>query len=192
MRHTPRSASSLARARGFGTLIGNGWLREPPADGPRWEQRGGKSALRKCMFMPVPEQLRGLFPQVSASALPPAPVYRPTPAQDVVPHRHDARHDVRQFAAIDSAALARAAHAQNLRHAQKAAMAAAAGKAARGAWWEDPVALGSLLILAPPIGLAAVWSSKRYSSDARWALTVMTALTMCLMTAIVIASLASG
>ncbi len=56
-------------------------------------------------------------------------------------------------------------------------------------WWEDPIALGSLLILLPPMGLAAVWSSKRYSSDARWALTVMTALTMCLMTAVVLAAL---
>ena len=42
------------------------------------------------------------------------------------------------------------------------------------------VALGSMLILVPPIGLAAVWVSKRYSNDARWALTVMTALMMCL------------
>jgi hypothetical protein len=57
------------------------------------------------------------------------------------------------------------------------------------AWWEDPVALGSLLILVPPIGLAAVWSSKRYSTDARWALTVMTALTMCLVGAVVLAAL---
>ena len=70
-------------------------------------------------------------------------------------------------------------------------MAAAAGKGpTRSAWWEDPVALGSLLILVPPVGLAAVWSSKRYSSDARWALTIMTGLTMCLMTAITIAVLA--
>ena len=39
------------------------------------------------------------------------------------------------------------------------------------------------------VGLAAVWMSKRYSNDARWALTVMTALTMCLMSAVVIAAL---
>ena len=57
------------------------------------------------------------------------------------------------------------------------------------AWWEDPVALGSLLILLPPVGLAALWSSARYGKDARWALTVMTALTMCLATAIVVAVL---
>jgi hypothetical protein len=78
-------------------------------------------------------------------------------------------------------------HAQKL--AQQQAAQAAAGKGPQP-WWEDPVALGSLLILVPPIGLAAVWSSKRYSSDARWALTVMTGLMMCLMSAIVIAGLA--
>ena len=60
----------------------------------------------------------------------------------------------------------------------------------KGAWYEDPVALGSLLIMFPPIGLAALWTSKRYSNDARWALTVMTALTMCLMSALLIAVLA--
>lgn len=47
-------------------------------------------------------------------------------------------------------------------------------------WYDDPVAIGTLLLLVPPIGLAALWSSKRYSSDARWALTLMTALTLCL------------
>ena len=198
MRQTPRSQ---ARARGFGTLIGNGWLRESPRDsGPKWgDLRGGKSALRKCVFMPVPEQLRGMFPQVSASALPPQPVYRPTPAHEVPVHRRESRRDVREFAAfapgslVDPRAAAQQAHAQHVQQAQRAAMAAESGKAAsngRGAWWEDPVALGSLLILVPPVGLAAVWSSKRYSSDARWALTIMTGLTMCLMTAIVIAVLA--
>ena len=57
-------------------------------------------------------------------------------------------------------------------------------------WWEDPIALGSLLILCPPVGLAAVWSSRRYSNDARWALTVMTALMMCLVSAVTLAMLA--
>ena len=199
MRQTPRS---LARARGsgIGTLIGNGWLRESPRDAVlKWEMRGGKSALRRCVYMQVPEQLRKLFPQVSASALPPRPVYRPMPAQEVTPHRRDARKDVREFAAFLPGVVpreaAQQAHAQHVQNAQKAAIAAAGmGKPGparpRGAWWEDPVALGSLLILVPPVGLAAVWSSKRYSSDARWALTIMTGLTMCLVTAIVIAVLA--
>ena len=58
------------------------------------------------------------------------------------------------------------------------------------AWYEDPIALGTLLIMFPPIGLAALWSSKRYSSDARWALTVMTALVLCLGAAVTIAVVA--
>jgi hypothetical protein len=60
----------------------------------------------------------------------------------------------------------------------------------RTSWYEDPIALGTLLLLFPPIGLAAVWSSKRYSNDARWALTVMTGLTLCLGAAMAVAILA--
>ena len=204
---TPRSSTPMPRARGFGTLIGNGWLRESPKDpfpGPKWDVRG-RSALRKCIFMPVPERLRELFPHVSSSAVP-LPVHRPSRAEDVEPHRRDGRKDVRQFAAfppvdprkLDPRAVAHEARALQLHQAQRAAMAAAAGQpharqdGAAAAWWEDPVALGSLLILVPPIGLAAVWSSKRYSSDARWALTVMTALAMCLMTAVAIAVVATS
>lgn len=55
---------------------------------------------------------------------------------------------------------------------------------AQYAWWEGPIAIGALLILAPPIGLAAVWSSQRYSADARRALTIMTAFTMSLVAAV--------
>jgi hypothetical protein len=173
-------------------LIGNGFLREPPRPIPysAWDAKS-KSALRKCMFMPVPEQLRGVFPQVSPAALAPRPSPPVVAAADVAPHRRDPQKDARAFPAFpavaDPRAVAAEAHALRVREAQRAAVAAAASPT--GAWWEDPLALGSLLILVPPIGLAAVWSSKRYSSDARWALTVMTALTMCLMSAIVIAVL---
>jgi len=173
----------------------------------KWDVRS-RSALRKCMFLPVPQGLAHLFPppspQVSGAALPP---HRPaTPAGERVGaaeeeayRRHDPRRNAREFPAyvahdprgsIDPRVAARVARDEQVRHAQKLAVAGAE-KTPR-AWWEDPVALGSLLILLPPVGLAAVWSSKRYSSDARWALTVMTALTMCLMTAIVIAVVASG
>lgn len=121
------------------------------------------------------------------------------PEPEIVPHRRDHRKDAREFAAyvphvphnVDPRLAAQHAHAIHVQNAQKLAQQqamAAAGKAVQ-AWWEDPVALGTLLILVPPIGLAAVWSSKRYSSDARWALTVMTALTMCLMAAVLIAAL---
>ncbi|MBX3189097.1 MAG: hypothetical protein KF819_18895 [Labilithrix sp.] len=186
MRHnTPRS---LRAQRAPGTLMGNGWLRESPRNmGPwKWDVRS-KSALRKCMFLPVPEEIRNLAPQVSPAALPPRPQARaPIAAHDVEPHRHDPKRDVRQFPAVAGGLLAarHPAAAQMMKQAKPAEPARA--------WWEDPVALGSLLILLPPVGLAAVWSSKRYSNDARWALTVMTALMMCLVSAVVIAGLAMG
>ena len=203
MRQTPRNLRSSS-SRGIGTLIGNGWLRESPREreapaGWGWHARS-KSSLRKCMFMPVPEELRRLFPQISQAALPPQQPYlsppllaRPEP--EIVPSRRDPKKDVRVFPAYGGRAPALPANAQHLQHvqhaynlAQQQAAQAAAGNRPQP-WWDDPVALGSLLILVPPIGLAAVWSSKRYSSDARWALTVMTGLMMCLMTAIFIAGL---
>ncbi len=196
-----RSSSRVgAGSGGIGTLIGNGWLRESPRQrdtpaGWGWNARS-KSALRKCMFLPVPEELRRLFPQVSQAALPPPPrVARPEP--EMVPSRQDPRKNAREFPAYVPAAAGGArpgagqVHVDHVQHARKLAQQEAIVAARKGpqAWWEDPVAIGSLLIVAPPIGLAAVWSSKRYSSDARWALTVMTALMMCLMSAILVAGL---
>jgi len=195
MRHTPRNLRSSASSRGIGTLIGNGWLRESPKNASGWAGNWGargKSAMRKCMFMPVPDEVRNLMPPVSPAAMLPRP--QPRPEQEIIPHRRNPAKDAREFPAyvpggvIDPRALAAQAHALHVQNAQKAAAAAINKPPAQ--WWEDPVALGSLLILFPPIGLAAVWGSKRYSSDARWALTVMTALTMCLMSAILIAALA--
>lgn len=57
-------------------------------------------------------------------------------------------------------------------------------------WFDDPIVIGTLLLMVPPVGLAAVWTSKRYSNDARWALTVMTALMMCLGAAVAVMFLA--
>lgn len=176
---TPRTFR--ARSRGFGTLIGNGWLRESPRNlVPRgWDIRG-RSALRKCLFLPAPEGLKEAGPPISPAAMPP-----PRPRVDTPIHvkRRDPRRDVREMAAVDPEAVRRAAY-------ERYARAAIEGQAPRS-WWEDPVALGTLLILAPPVGLAALWSSRRYSTDARWALTVMTALMLCLVSAVVIAALAS-
>jgi hypothetical protein len=199
MRQTPRHMRS---GRSIGTLIGNGWLRESPRNpwqgwgNAKWDARG-RSALRKCLFMPVPDDVRALAAAQSArvsSASPAALPPQPRAEAEVIQHRRDPRKDVREFpvyapgALLDPRVAAQQAHALHVRKAQKEAAAAASKTPI--AWWEDPVALGSLLILFPPIGLAAVWSSKRYSSDARWALTVMTALTMCLMSAVFIAVLA--
>jgi len=150
-------------SRGIGTLIGNGWLREAPKNViPRgWDIRG-RSALRKCLFLPAPDPpFRA--PHVVATPLPPPqPARREIPIE---PPRRDPKKWARMLPVVDPARVA-------------------APPRPTGAWYEDPVALGTLLLLVPPVGLAALWSSRRYSSDARWALTIMTALTMCLIAAV--------
>jgi hypothetical protein len=177
------TTTSRMRSRGINTLIGNGWLREPPRPIARgWGDARGRSAMRKCMFLQVPTELRQLMPQVSPAAMPLAGVGAPLPPRPApdysAPVRRNPEKFVRQMPATPQvpARLQPAVHAE-LR---------AAGVPLQ-AWWEDPIAIGSLLIIVPPIGLAALWSSQRYSSDARWALTLMTALMMCLMTAVTVA-----
>jgi hypothetical protein len=163
MRHTPRHAS---RPRGIGTLIGNGWLRESPRNYlPREWDRLGRSALKKCMFLPAAPQL---YEAAGIPLVPPLPAPRPKAEPPLVAHHRNPKRDVRQLPAVDPADVARAS------------------RLGRSSWWEDPVALGTLLVVIPPIGLAAVWSSRRYSGEARWALTMMTALTMCLVAAVTI------
>jgi hypothetical protein len=209
----------MRAARAASTLVGDGWLRESPSNPwPAFEQKfsaRSKSSMRKCIFLPVPDEVRALAPAPSRAALASVPPPPPTSSEPdsssasrdmppFSPHRRDPRKDVRLFAAVPAGGLlplSPSVAANDARHVA-AHEAYAALRAAKplpvvadrlatkpAAWWEDPIALGSLLILAPPIGLAAVWSSKRYAGDARWALTVMTALTMCLMSAIVIAAL---
>jgi len=157
--------------RGFGTLIGNGWLRESPRT-PDFQPKG-RSAMRKCHFMMVPEELKRLAP-------PPRPIAAmPVVKREEAPievRRRNPQKDVRVFPMYSPQA--------------RAANHAIPAPAPASMWWEDPIALGSLLILCPPVGLAAVWSSRRYSNDARWALTVMTALMMCLVSAVTLAMLA--
>ena len=159
-------------------MIGNGWLHESPKNiVPRaWEARG-KSALRKCMFMPSP--YAGLLPPPPASASPlPAPIRRPR-VEEIAPVR---KIDPQRQARVMPAYIPPIPqHAPPRNDAARAAAATA--------WYEDPIALGSLLILLPPIGLAALWSSKRYTNDARWALTIMTGLTMSLAAAVFVAAL---
>jgi hypothetical protein len=124
-----------------------------------------------------------------APAVSPAAMPRPVPPRVqpfIEPHRRDPRNDVRMIPAVQPADVVKRLPVQSLGEARAQVLGALAPRA----WYEDPVALGSLLIMFPPIGLAALWTSKRYSSDARWALTVMTALTMCLGTAVVIAIVA--
>lgn len=168
MAHTP---PHLRGHRGIGTLIGNGWLREKPENlvPPEWRHLKGKSAMRKCQLLPAV----GKGPV--AGGLLPAPKRKD--AAEIHVHRQNPRNDVRMMPAFNAAPIVS-------RH-----LTPRSGAIADRKWWDDPVAVGSLLILCPPVGLAAIWSSRRYSNDARWALTVMTGLMMCLLTTVVIVAM---
>lgn len=120
------------------------------------------------MFMEMPPDVAALAAQLPARG--PAPVPAPMPAWKPVRQQHDAR-----IAKVDP-------HVMRMK-------GAADPRAHERAWWEDPIALGTLLIVVPPIGLACVWRSKHYSNDARWALTVMSALLTCFAGAVVLALL---
>jgi hypothetical protein len=139
------------------------------------------------MFLPVPPGIE--LPKVSPAAMQPAarPPQVANAPDPIIPHRRNPERDVRLLPAfsVDDifAAKKRALYAD-----EKAKLLGRAAPAQR--WFEDPIALGTLLLLCPPIGLAALWSSKRYSTDARWALTVMTALVLCLVAAVTIAFVA--
>jgi hypothetical protein len=49
------------------------------------------------------------------------------------------------------------------------------------------VTIGALLIVAPPIGLAALWASRHYSKEGRWAISGMMGLILSLLTALAVA-----
>jgi nitroreductase len=184
---TPRPSTRSGRhLGGVGTLIGNGWLRESETNltnvAPRgWTPRS-RSSLRKCMFMQMPPEVAALAAQLPSrgTAPVPAPVaaWRPIRDDDApkVPYRRDPRKDARLIKAVDP-------------HVMRMKAAAIDPRANERSWWEDPIALGTLLIIAPPIGLACVWRSKHYSNDARWALTVMSSLLTCFAGAVALALL---
>jgi hypothetical protein len=167
---TPRPSTRSSRASGgVGTLIGNGWLREPekPVVPSGWTPKS-RSALRKCMFMEMPPDIAALAARLPARG--PAPVPAPMPAWKPV------RRDERLARHVDP-------------HVMRMKGEAIDPRANDRAWWEDPIALGTLLIVVPPVGLACVWRSRHYSNDARWALTVMSALLTCFAGAVVLALL---
>lgn len=181
---TPRPTSTRP---GVSTFIGFGWLSpHAPAAArlrrfwPRaWDVRG-RSALRKCMLLEMPRELREALPEVKVSpALPPVrPKKATTP---FTPHRRNPAKDVRIFPAVSPAQI------EAVRRLVVEERAKLLAGPTPSAWYEDPIALGSLLLMCPPIGLTVLWTSKRYSTDARWALTIMTALTLCLAASVVIA-----
>lgn len=182
----PRYAASTSLTK---TNVGNGFLRENSNNlFASWDVRvSSKSALKRCMYLPLPAGFQQFLDEASDRIGPsaPLPAPAPRPAPQPVVHRRNPAHDARIFAAPDfrstpPGAVPQHAWARPVRREGAAAIPARA-------WWEDPVVVGSLLLLAPPVGLAALWSSRRYGSEARTALTIMTGLMMCLLTAVAIA-----
>lgn len=175
------------------TLSGNGWLRESPKNlWPKGWDIKSRSALRKCVFLPVPPEAAAYLKALP----PPKPMPMPisaVPAPIAHPRRSDPAKNARVFAAVSPEEVAAEQRKKLLLEARRIAMgkkpkaANDADAPAERVWYDDPIAIGTLLILVPPIGLAAIWTSKRYSSDARWALTVMTGLAMFLVAAVFIA-----
>lgn len=159
------------------TLSDAGWLRESPANHFAHLDIRSRSALRKCMLLPAPPSAAA-FPISSAAIAPSQRRPDPSVTQPVAaPRRRDPLRDARIFPVIAEEEILAMRRA---RLAARAAEPVSAPPAPRERWYESPLALGGLLIAAPPIGLSVLWTSDRYSREARAALTLMTGLTMCL------------
>lgn len=184
------------------TLRGTGWLREAPANlvPLEWLRIQGRSALRKCLFLPAPRgDVFGPYrtdhePRAADTIrdeAPPTLKRRPSTPRDERrgPRRPDTFRRAGMFPAYrtpPSRDLARGA-------AQRAQRAAASSSSSSPSyvepWWDSPIVLGLMLIFLPPAGLAAVWSRPGYDRDAKWALTIATLLFMALATVFAVAVL---
>lgn len=179
MAHTERKR--MAGSTFSDTMRGSGWLREAPANifPEEWMKYRGRTALRQCIFLPPPGEL----PSAPAHRLAPMAVdtlvdpprhaervaryAEPVPERERrSPRRPDKLRQVGMWPAVPSAVL---------RAAQREPEMVVAG-VPNADWATRPLGLGLLLVLFPPAGLAAVWSSERYDRDAKLALTFVTAL----------------
>jgi hypothetical protein len=52
----------------------------------------------------------------------------------------------------------------------------------KGSGWDDPLSVGVLLAVVPPVGFMLLWSSRRYSRDAKIAITSLMTVFMILAT----------
>lgn len=174
-------------------MRGNGWLREAPANlvPAEWLKIRGRSALRKCIFLPAP--------QVSPFAgyehtFEPRAADRP--ATERMPRREAPRHitpfprrrsePFRHAMMFPAMPALPGARAQLVPKAVPNVRSERAQGAVHDETWTSPLAIGLLLIALPPAGLAAVWSHPRYDRDAKWALTLSTMMFMALATILVI------
>jgi hypothetical protein len=79
--------------------------------------------------------------------------------------------------------------ARGVRAAKKPAVVAKSPPARPFRLTEDPLVVGLLLTLVPPLGFVLLWTSPRYSDEARRAVTMMMALILVLATLITSAAI---
>ncbi len=140
------------------TLVGSGWLREAPGN--------VRALMRRCIVVP--------FRHVPGA--PPLPVshrmssYTGLPAPGPLPQRP----------VVNAAAAAKVV-------VRDAPVLPPLRPPVTIPWWDDPIMVGSLLVVLPPLGLTALWASRCFSREARVAITAMMGLLFSLFTAVVIA-----
>jgi hypothetical protein len=162
MGHVPRTLRD--------TLVGSGFLREAP--------QNVRAMMRRCIMMPNRQMLVG----------------------PVVPitHRHRSHPSFEWSAQLPAPApgawaspapprAAEPARARRNRQAMPETVPDAVPAAYAVPWWDDPVTIGALLVAMPPIGLAALWASRHYGKEARWAISGMMGLMLTLLAAIAVA-----
>lgn len=194
------------------TLRGSGWLRESPRNHvpPEWLEIRGHSILRKCLFLPALREPSGPHHRAPVREIHDTevmPVVRhPEPPIYVPPRRIDPLRQVRMIPALASpyenaeaydAAYAKAKAKMNARARldegpitprRAWARSDRTPRRAResGSVFSSPLMVGLLMMVLPPVGVAAAWSSPRYDREGRIAVTITASLFMCLATVAVV------
>ncbi len=142
------------------TVPGFGWLREaprpayaPPAAKISPAEMARHAALRKCIYFPAMPPSMG--PAIARAA------------ERVRTNPDLFRPPLRKRNTPPESLLERGHH----------------GSQRRGSRFEDPVSVGILLAVVPPIGFMMLWGSSRYSRDAKIAITALMTVFMVLGTA---------
>jgi hypothetical protein len=146
----------------MGTMPGFGWLREaprpanrPPAAKVSPAEVAKHAALRKCIY----------FPAMDPSMRPAAT----RAAERVITSPDLFRPPLRKRNTPPGSAM------------QRAGTASLPGPGSSSL--EDPVSVGILLAVLPPVGFMMLWGSSRYSRDAKVAITALMTVFMLLGTA---------
>ena len=189
MRVNKRQIQLLPR-HPIGTMAGFGWLREaprpahvPPAAKLSPTEVAKHAALRKCIYFPAMDPSMASAVARAAERVRTNPdLFRPPlrkrntpPGSQLVSGRGDhARGD-----------HARGDHARgdHARGGDPRTYAAAHRGSPRWPSLEDPVSVGILLAVVPPVGFMMLWGSSRYSRDAKIAITALMTVFMVLGTA---------